>query len=144
MQLYNARNIAVEPLYSTHHRHFRQTRPNPLIGARPGIAIDSRPIDKPKRVGLGVSPRRCVVEAVPVVGEAALDQEVLAGEAEVLLHRASDLPGLAEGIVAGGPNGGAGGIRQAKRAAEVVGVDHEELGGGGVHPRDEGHRQRRG
>ena len=75
---------------------------------------------------------------MPVVGEAGFDQEVLAGKAEVLLHRAGDLPGLAEGIVAGGPDGGAGGIRQAKRAAEVVGVDHEELGGGGVDARDQG------
>ena len=81
-----------------------------------------------QRIRLGVAPRRGVVEAVPVVAQAGFEEEVLAGEAEVLFHRAGGLQKLAEGIVAGRPDGGAGGVRQANRAAQVVGMRHQQLG----------------
>ena len=81
---------------------------------------------------------------MPVVAQAGFEEEVLAGEAEILLHRAGDADGLAEGIIGRSPDGGAGRVRQPQRAAQMVGVDHQQRGRWRVHPGDEAQGQRRG
>ena len=49
----------------------------------PRVCIDAWPVDKAEGIGLGVAACGGVVMAVPVVGEACLDLEDLAGEAQV-------------------------------------------------------------
>lgn len=56
--------------------------------ACPGISIDTRPIDEPERIWLGVSARRPLVDAVPVIGEASLKQEVYLSASQTLAARA--------------------------------------------------------
>ena len=51
------------------------------------VAVQTPPAAKPNRIRLHIPPKRGVVMAVPVVGEAALELEPLAGEAHVLRRR---------------------------------------------------------
>ena len=48
------------------------------------IAVDTRPIDEPERIRLGIPPGDGVVMPVPIVRKAGFDLEVLPGEAQVL------------------------------------------------------------
>ena len=96
------------------------------LRARPRISIDTRPVDEAQGVGLGVPAGGGVVVAVPVVREAGLDEEDLAGEAQVVLDGAGEAVGLAEGIVEGLPDGGSRGVGHADGAAQVIGVHHRE------------------
>jgi len=67
--------------------------------------------------------------AVPVVGEAGFDLEVLAGEAEIEGLGAGDRVGLAPGLVAGLHTVCLGCVRHSDRTAEMVGVNHVKKGG---------------
>jgi hypothetical protein len=104
------------------------------------IRIDPRPIDEPQRVGLSIPPGARIIQPVPVVGEAAFDQELLPRKAQVLLDSAGQGLHLAEGGVARLPDGGLRRTRHADGLAQMVGVDEGQHPRRRVHPRHQ--RQR--
>src|SRR6185312_12355214 len=82
------------------------------------------------RIALDISPYSWIVVAEPVLGEAALAVEVLAGEAQVRERRESLLLGPAEGARHDVPGKVLACIGRLLRRVEMIGVDEIEVAAG--------------
>ena len=105
----------------------------------PRIRIQTRAVDEAERVGLGVAAEGGIVMPVPVVMQAGLQLEPLAGKTDVQRLRAGDgvrgAPRRPDHV----PDGGLGSVRHAHRTVQMIGVD-EERHGRGVDGIDDGDR----
>ena len=71
----------------SNHSSFEPVRVDVAKRIAPDISIQAAPTRKSDRIGLHIPSERGVVMAMPVVGEAALQLEPLAGEAQVDVRR---------------------------------------------------------
>ena len=92
---------------------------------RAGIAIDTRPIHQPQRVGLDVPSGRRVIVPHPVLVQAGLALKPLAGEAEVWIGAGGGLD-PAEGQIGRLPDLCPAAVRRKHRPPDMIGAHEVE------------------